>query len=273
MPSSFCKGIQLFFHRDLGTSPTLTEHPPSRQCNIMIIYMRKPWLSDRLRTIQEAARFEIGKPIPMKLTSSTLLFKVPSGLIRILDRDLVAAGIALMTKHPKTGKLVIDKRDDRGRTVDVHALRTTFGTHLSKGGVSLRTAQAAMRHSKPDLTANVYTDPKLLDVAGALNALPLLSLNPPEKPQSGKATGTDGAAHQNSASAIALPIAPATGQTSIFGGTAVQKSGKSGRPEVNGEMQKSAIRVNKNGSQSTLDYEPSFKRAKGFEPSTFTLAT
>jgi len=27
---------------------------------------------------------------------------------------------------------------------------TTFGTHLSKGGVPLRTAQAAMRHSKPD---------------------------------------------------------------------------------------------------------------------------
>ncbi len=36
----------------------------------------------------------------------------------------------------------------------------------------LRIAQAAMRHSKPELTANVYTDPKLLDVAGALNALP-----------------------------------------------------------------------------------------------------
>jgi len=47
---------------------------------------------------------------------------------------------------------------------------------LSKGGVSLRTAQAAMRHSTPTLTANVYTDPKLLDVAGALDALPSLPL-------------------------------------------------------------------------------------------------
>ncbi len=69
-----------------------------------------------------------------------------TGLIRILDRDLRAAGIA--------------KRDDRGRTVAVHGMRTTFGTHLSKGGVPLRTAQAALRHSKPDLTANVYTDPR-----------------------------------------------------------------------------------------------------------------
>jgi len=54
----------------------------------------------------------------------------------------------------------IDKRDERGRTIDVHALCHTFDTLLSKGGVSPRTAQAAMRHSKIDLTMNVYTDPK-----------------------------------------------------------------------------------------------------------------
>ena len=42
----------------------------------------------------------------------------------VLNRDLQAAGIP--------------KRDDRGRTVDVHALRTSFGTHLSKGGVPVR---------------------------------------------------------------------------------------------------------------------------------------
>ena len=36
-----------------------------------------------------------------------------------------------------------------------HSLRTTFGTHLSTGGVPLRTAQAAMRRSDPRLTANV----------------------------------------------------------------------------------------------------------------------
>ena len=38
-----------------------------------------------------------------------------------------------------------------------------------------RTAQAALRHSSLDLTMNVYTDPALLDVAGALGALPELS--------------------------------------------------------------------------------------------------
>jgi integrase len=56
------------------------------------------------------------------------------------------------------------------RTIDL-------GTHLSKAGVPLRTAQAAMRHSDPSLTANVYTDPKLLDVAGAVASLPDLPLD------------------------------------------------------------------------------------------------
>jgi hypothetical protein len=46
----------------------------------------------------------------------------------------------------------------------------------AKGGVTPRTAQAAMRHSSIDLTMNVYTDPKLLDVAGAVEALPALPL-------------------------------------------------------------------------------------------------
>ena len=32
-----------------------------------------------------------------------------------------------------------------------------------------------MRHSDPKLTANVYTDPALLDVVGAVNALPAMS--------------------------------------------------------------------------------------------------
>jgi hypothetical protein len=47
-----------------------------------------------------------------------------------------------------------------------------LGTHLCAAGVPLRTAQGAMRHSNPELTANIYTDPKLLDVAGAIEALP-----------------------------------------------------------------------------------------------------
>src|SRR4051794_27339978 len=133
----------------------------------------RDWLADKLRRLQAEA-LESGAPIPARLPPDTPLFDVPSRLVKILDRDLVAAGIARRVKV--NGKWAIDKRDDRGRSLDVHALRTTFGTLLSKGGVAPRTAQAAMRHSDIKLTMGVYTDPRLLDVRGALDALPTLSL-------------------------------------------------------------------------------------------------
>jgi len=103
-----------------------------------------------------------GKAIPIRLPHDAPLFSVPVGLIRVFDRDLAVAAIL--------------KQDERGRRADVHALRHTFGTHLSRNGVPPRTAQAAMRHSKLELTMNVYTDPELLDIAGALEALPDLSM-------------------------------------------------------------------------------------------------
>ena len=56
--------------------------------------------------------------------------------------------------------------------VDIHALRTTFCTHLAVAGVHPRVAQQAMRHSRMELTNQYYTDPILLDVAGAVNSLP-----------------------------------------------------------------------------------------------------
>jgi integrase len=147
------------------------------------------WLADKLGAIQADA-LRRGEPIPSALPADTPVFRVPDGLVHIFDRDLKHAGIP--------------KRDERGRTLDVHALRTTFGTLLSRGGVSLRTAQSAMRHSDPKLTANVYTDPKLLDVAGALDALPSLSLDPKssESAERARATGT------YDRCAVALPVAP-----------------------------------------------------------------
>jgi integrase len=114
---------------------------------------------------------------PQQLPANTPLFSVPAGLLRILNRDLRAAGIP--------------KRDERGWTVDVHAIRHSFGTLLSKKGVTPRVAQAAMRHSTIDLTMNTYTDPKLLDVHAALKALPSFPLNAPTV-ETQRSTGTEG---------------------------------------------------------------------------------
>jgi integrase len=138
----------------------------------------RAWLADRLAALQAEA-LRSGGPIPARLPSTTPVFNVPTGLDKFFNRDLTAADIP--------------KRDERGRTLDVHALRTTFGTLLGRGGVPLRTAQAAMRHSDPKLTANVYTDPKLLDVRGALDALPSLPLDagPTAERERARATGTE----------------------------------------------------------------------------------
>ncbi len=146
------------------------------------------WLADKLVKLQTEARRR-GAPIPARLPAGLPLFVVPDKLVKIFDRDLKAAGIP--------------KRDERGRTLDVHALRTTFGTLLSKGGVSLRTAQAAMRHADPSMTANVYTDPKLLDVSGALDALPSLPLEGECERNQAHATGTGA----YGLGLVALPVA------------------------------------------------------------------
>ena len=152
----------------------------------------RDWLSDTPKPSTLRLRDGTGTD-----DSKRPLFTVPAGLVRILDRDLRTAGIA--------------KRDERGRTIDVHALRTSFGTLLSTGGVTPRTAQAAMRHSKIDLTMNVYTDPKLLDVHGALDALPSLDLNP--SPSTERATGTDD--HDAAANPRRVESAGATGKSFV----------------------------------------------------------
>lgn len=168
----------------------------------------KEWLSDpqnpsTLRLRNDEGTFDSQRP----------LFNVPKGLVRILDRDLRAAGIP--------------KRDERGRTVDVHALRHTFGTLLSKGGVAPRTAQAALRHSKIDLTMNIYTDPRLLDTHGALDALPPLDLNTPPSTERAamQATGTEG---QIGANPRRIASAGATGK-SLVAPNVAPASGKRGQ--------------------------------------------
>jgi integrase len=84
------------------------------------------------------------------------VFEIPTALIRRFNADCRRAGIP--------------KRDTEGRTVDVHKLRTTFGTYLAISGVAPRMAMELMRHSEIGLTMKVYTDPRLLPLAAAIEA-------------------------------------------------------------------------------------------------------
>jgi len=114
-----------------------------------------PLRSDLAKDLQEWCK---GKEV------SELVFYVPTGLLKIMNRDLKTAGI------PKV--------DSEGFIVHVHALRHSFGTHLSLAGVAPRVAQAAMRHSNISLTMNTYTDARLLDTSAAVESLPSFPLAP-----------------------------------------------------------------------------------------------
>ncbi len=233
----------------------------------------RQWLADRLQTLQGAANAPTVRLDPeagrrsrgrrgdsQALPPDTPLFTVPAGLVRILDRDLKLAGIP--------------KRDERGRTVDVHAMRTTFGTLLSKGGVTPRTAQAAMRHSKIDLTMNVYTDPRLLDVAGAVEALPSLPLGPEHgqadsERVAAKATGTD----DLTPSPLVPVLVPATDKPRVLQSIRVQRSSPAITDAIAEALAASALPVNENDPLTTAVNGSLGVGVAGLEPVTSSLSS
>ena len=212
----------------------------------------RSWLADKLRALQDDCQ-QRGEPIPSKLPASEPVFRVPRDLFKILDRDLRMAGIP--------------KKDGRGRSIDVHALRHSFGTLLSRAGVGPRTAQAAMRHSTIDLTMNTYTNPRLLDVHGAIDALPVLPLDAGLEPDSSeaRATGTD--------DATPLRFAP-TPDNLVQSKSSVDKTdrdpseGRSGNSDV-----VSLESVKEKQPVTTAVTGCSQERVRGFEPPTYSLGS
>ena len=218
-----------------GKARTLQEakqDAPTVQFKLEAVEPQKRRIGDSIafegRTCQGVTRFPYGLP------ADTPVFIVPVALVKILNRDLDQAGIP--------------KKDERGRTVDVHAMRTTFGTLLSKGGVAPRTAQAAMRHSTINLTMNTYTDPKLLDVAGAMESLPALPIGAKDGQSDSaalgaKATGTD----DLTASRFAPGFAPTTDKSSKVQSTRDHLSDSSSLAFLPASVAASALPVNANG--------------------------
>ncbi len=88
----------------------------------------------------------------------------------------------------------IDYIDKAGRVADFHALRHTFISNLSQGGVSPKVAQSLARHSTITLTMDTYTHVQLYDERAALEKLPdLPNIKGGNKRQSAVAlkSGTD----------------------------------------------------------------------------------
>jgi len=148
---------------------------------------------------------------------------------------------------PRASRLKVDEerngiayRDSAGRYADFHALRYTWATFLQRNNIPQRFAMKLMRHCDIKLTAKVYTDETQLPIYEAIKDLPRLKKCTRIRAQ------ILGAAGQNGSQPVAKVVEGETQQNPLPDG------------------------VCRGLSWSVAGKE--MERAKGFEPSTFTLA-
>jgi len=88
------------------------------------------------------------------------ILKIPasnSSFLKVLNRDLEFAGI--------------EKTDDVGRVIHLHALRHSFASLLAREGVHPHVLQRLARHTKVDTTMRLYTHILLGDDVSAIESL------------------------------------------------------------------------------------------------------
>jgi integrase len=180
-----------------------------------------------------------------------------AGIARRVDvLDAEGKPVIVGTGRHERVKTRIVVEDAEGRVIDLHALRTTLGTQLARAGVTPQVAQRITRHGDYRTTLKHYTVLGLVDTAAAMDRLPGIA----RERESAAATGTTDTA----------PIGPQpycqqlgreTGQNRAASRGESIRSGDRGSnektPQLSGFSRDSA--------------ELSTKRAKGLEPSTFSL--
>ena len=180
------------------------------------------------------------------------------------DDERVCRSAPSMATHRRyLDKAGIPYVDDRGRRADFHALRHSYGTLLAKSGVAPRVAMTLMRHTDMRLTMNVYTDPRIFDLAGAVEKLPSFPTDPPQT-QTAKATGTD-----SGAAGVVGRSESVSGQLAGIGSCSAASDGHD-----QGAAPTLTVVTGGNRQQKTPSgRDGANERVKGVEPSTFTLAT
>ena len=128
---------------------------------------------------------------------------------------------------------------------------------LSVAEVAPRVAQQAMRHSKMELTMNVYTDPRLLDVHGAVNKLPAMNPVAPDEDEPVTVGGSE-----ESESNMPPYMPPSTSQTESSGVTSSQRDGNSELPKKEEKPRQNIVLT---GLSSVDDI--------GLEPTTSSMST
>jgi hypothetical protein len=118
---------------------------------------------------------------------------------------------------------------------------------------------AAMRHSDIGLTMGVYTDPKLLDVAGAVESLPALPLAGGKfwNEAAARATGTDNSLPSEGTSLLAPMLAPTPDNSATPGSIPVRMAGRGDEGERFAPVVELAGKPNKKGRSLGKSDRPS----------------
>ena len=106
-------------------------------------------------------------------------------------KDRIFASLPKMwTFRSALDRAGIPHYDDAGKKMCFHSLRVTYGTWLGQAGTAPRVHMELMRHTDMKLTMSYYTDPRLLDTAGAVAKLPSLDDGPSAERAKALRTGT-----------------------------------------------------------------------------------
>lgn len=217
-----------------------------------------PQLAEALRRrLDECPAIGPAKVFPSTVTDRTRHKDfLRAGLAREeVVRDIDGQPVLVGSGKRRRPKLRIVCEDEDGRVIDLHALRTTLGTHLARAGVAPQIAQRIMRHSDYRTTQAHYTVLGLSDTAGAVNALPSIG---PSEWESQRATGT-------------ADVRTGNAEPPLYPPQLVRDKGRIGASGWEQNTRSSTAGRRENTMKKGPGQHPGPKRAKGLEPSTFSL--
>ncbi len=145
--------------------------------------------------------------------------------------------------------------------IDLHALRTTLGTQLARAGVAPQIAQRIMRHGDYRTTLKHYTVLGLTDTAGAVERLPGIGSDP----DAARATGTHDASPETDPQPYPQQLERRTVRSDAS--RRDESAHRTHRP-TNDKPRTDAARPQ---TRRDAVRGHASKRAKGLEPSTFSL--
>ena len=167
---------------------------------------------------------------------------------------------------------MLSRVDHQGRVVDLHAMRTTLGTMLAQQGVAPQLAQKIMRHADYKTTLNHYTVLGLHDTARAIESLPRIGKPDTDTEHDAlAATGTDDMPGNHGREVVA-PVVARNVHSMAFRGNERHSDNDDPKPAKHQQDGSQAPDLSTDcASRRRVSPGVRRKRAKGLEPSTFSL--